>query len=70
MPSVVMWSGAKGLDGGISAGATYITPDAGLDDAYTREGLINRQILSSAVRNHHAAVMREALAGGGASAYR
>ena len=67
---VVMWSGVKGLYGGISAGATYITPDTGLDDAYYHRMVTNRQILSSAVTSRHAARLREALAGGAASGYR
>ena len=67
---IVMWSGAKGLYGGISAGATYITPDASLNDAYYRGLVTNRQILASAVRNRHTADLRQALAGGGSAAYR
>jgi SH3 domain-containing YSC84-like protein 1 len=66
---IVMWSGAKGLYGGISAGATYITPDASLNDAYYHGLVTNRQILASRVSNRHTANLREALAGGGA-AYR
>ena len=65
----MLWSGAKGLYGGISAGATYITPDGSLNDAYYRGMVTNRQILSSAVENRRSANLREALAGGGA-AYR
>jgi SH3 domain-containing YSC84-like protein 1 len=60
---IVMWSGAKGLYGGISAGATYITPDSSRDDAYYRGLVTNRQILSSAVRNPRTLSLREALAG-------
>lgn len=66
---IVMWSGARGLYGGISAGATYITPDGGLNDAYYRGMVTNRQILASVVKNHRTANLREALAGASA-AYR
>lgn len=66
---VVLWSGAKGLYGGISAGATYVTPEASLDDAYYHGLVTNRQILSGAVESRRTADLREALAGGGA-AYR
>lgn len=64
---IVMWSGAKGLYGGISAGATYITPEASLDDAYYHGLVTNRQILSGTVKNRRTADLREALAGGGAA---
>jgi lipid-binding SYLF domain-containing protein len=67
---IVMWSGVKGLYGGISAGATYITPDPSLDDAYYQSLVTSRQILSGHVRNRHTADLREALAGSGGAAYR
>jgi lipid-binding SYLF domain-containing protein len=67
---IVTWSGVKGLYGGISAGATYITPDSGFDDAYYGQMLTNRQILRSTLRNRHTMSLREALAGGGAGVYR
>lgn len=67
---VVMWSGVKGLYGGISAGATYITPDSGLDDAYYHRMVTSRQILASAVRTRRTVDLREALAGGSGASYR
>jgi SH3 domain-containing YSC84-like protein 1 len=67
---IVMWSGAKGLYGGISAGATYITPDSSLNDAYYHGLVTNRQVLTGAVRNRQSADLREALAGAGSAAYR
>jgi lipid-binding SYLF domain-containing protein len=67
---IVRWSGAKGLYGGISAGATYITPDATLDDAYYHRMLTTQQILSDEVHTRRTASLREALAGASGASYR
>lgn len=67
---IVLWSGLKASDTGISAAATYITPSATLDDAYYHRLVSNRQILTGAVESRQTAGLREALAGGSGASYR
>jgi SH3 domain-containing YSC84-like protein 1 len=58
---VVVWSGTKGLFGGISAGAMRVQSDGALNDAYYNGLVTTRQILTGAVRNANADPLRDAL---------
>lgn len=60
-PNVVVWSGTKGLFGGVAVGATDVVQNTALDEAYYH-GLVNtQQILAGTVTNPQASSLREAL---------
>lgn len=58
---VILWSDARGLYGGLTAGVTHISPDRHLDRAYYPGHAGSRQILMGQAANHQADVLREAL---------
>jgi SH3 domain-containing YSC84-like protein 1 len=59
---VLVWSEAKGLYGGLTAGVTDITPSNRLDRAYYQQRITAQEILSGNVSNPGADPLREALA--------
>jgi SH3 domain-containing YSC84-like protein 1 len=59
---VIVWSGIKGLFGGLSFSATDITPDETMNHAYYRSPVAPLQILVGAVSNPSAQPLRNALA--------
>lgn len=59
---VIVWTGTKGLFGGVSLGVTDVASNARLDEAYYH-GLVSvRRILSGTVHNRLADNLRQALA--------
>jgi len=58
---VVVWSGAKGLFGGVSVGATDVVQNTKLDESYYQGFVNTRQILAGQVTNPHAHDLRVAL---------
>jgi len=58
---VLVWSEAKGLYGGLTAGVTDITPSDRLDHAYYQQRSDAQQILTGNTRNPAADPLREAL---------
>lgn len=59
---VIVWSGVKGLFGGLAFGATDVTPDQTANHAYYRSPVAPLQILVGAVSNPGAQPLRNALA--------
>ncbi|HEX4023459.1 MAG TPA: lipid-binding SYLF domain-containing protein [Steroidobacteraceae bacterium] len=59
---VIVWSDARGLYGGLTAGATHISPETKLDRAYYQGQANPRDILLGSVTNHGADSLRDALA--------
>jgi SH3 domain-containing YSC84-like protein 1 len=59
---VMVWSEAKGLYGGLTAGVTDITPSNRLDHAYYQQRVDAHEILTASVNNPAADPLREALA--------
>jgi SH3 domain-containing YSC84-like protein 1 len=58
---VVLWTGTKGLFGGVSVGAMRVAPDGAHDDAYYQRVVTIHQILSGQVTNAQAEPLREDL---------
>lgn len=58
---VVVWSGTKGLFGGISVGAMRVGPDGALNEAYYHGLVTTHQIVAGEVRNPNANPLRDAL---------
>jgi len=59
---VIVWSGVKGLFGGLAFSATDVTPDETANHAYYRSPVAPLQILVGAVSNPGAQPLRNALA--------
>jgi SH3 domain-containing YSC84-like protein 1 len=59
---VMVWSEAKGLYGGLTAGATDVTPSNRLDHAYYEQRVDAHEILTGNISNPAADPLREALA--------
>jgi SH3 domain-containing YSC84-like protein 1 len=59
---VIVWSDARGLYGGLTAGVTDITPSGKLDHAYYQQEASAHEILSGNVSNPAADPLRDALA--------
>jgi lipid-binding SYLF domain-containing protein len=61
---VVIWSNTNGLYAGLTASATDVTPDKGLDRVYYGRDVTSEQLLSGALRPSapNAAALRDALA--------
>jgi SH3 domain-containing YSC84-like protein 1 len=59
---VIVWSGVKGLFGGLAFSATDVTPDERANHAYYRSPVAPLQILVGAVTNPSAQDLRDALA--------
>ena len=58
---VIVWSDARGLYGGLTAGVTDITPSTKLDHAYYQQPATAREILSGNVTNAASDPLRDAL---------
>ena len=58
---IIVWSGVKGLFGGLAFSATDITPDTAANHAYYRSPVAPLQILVGAVTNPSAQPLRNAL---------
>jgi SH3 domain-containing YSC84-like protein 1 len=58
---VIVWSEARGLYGGLTAGVTDITPSSKLDHAYYQQAASAHEILSGGVTNSSSDPLRDAL---------
>jgi SH3 domain-containing YSC84-like protein 1 len=58
---VIVWSGVRGLFGGVAFSATDVTPDTSADHAYYHSPVAPLQILVGAVTNPNAQPLRDAL---------
>lgn len=58
---VIVWSDARGLYGGLTAGVTDITPSSKLDHAYYQQPASAHEILSGNVTNSASDPLRDAL---------
>ncbi len=58
---VIVWSNARGLYGGLTAGVTHISPDARIDHAYYHGDVGSREILTGQAQNRHANRLLDAL---------